>query len=63
MVAKLIEGKYTDNTKMPFGIHRGKPLGDVPADYLLWIYDNMDLDRRLKEYIDRMRDALEMEVE
>jgi hypothetical protein len=26
--------------KMPFGKHKGKPLKDVPDDYLLWVFDN-----------------------
>lgn len=25
---------------MPFGMHKGKPLGDVPAKYLLWLWDS-----------------------
>ena len=28
---------YTDQTRMPFGKHRGKPMKDVPAEYLLWL--------------------------
>ena len=22
---------------MPFGLHRGKPLDELPADYLIWL--------------------------
>ena len=22
---------------MPFGLHKGKPLGSLPSDYLLWL--------------------------
>ena len=32
--------------RMPFGKYRGLPLHDVPADYLAWVLDNIDLDRR-----------------
>ena len=28
-----------DDTLMPFGKHKGKRLGDIPADYLIWLYD------------------------
>lgn len=28
----------TDNSPMPFGEHRGKPMKDVPASYLHWIW-------------------------
>lgn len=34
---------YTDDTKMPYGQHVGTPLKDVPASYLLFIYQNHDL--------------------
>lgn len=30
----------TDEDKMPFGKHKGKRMADVPADYLLWLWDN-----------------------
>ncbi len=28
--------------KLPFGKHKGKDIGDVPSDYLVWCLDNMD---------------------
>lgn len=35
---------FTDSTKMPFGKYgpdgEQKILGDIPADYLLWLWDN-----------------------
>ena len=31
---------YTDNSQMPFGKHQGKRLIDVPAYYLLWLWEN-----------------------
>lgn len=34
---------YTDESKMPYGQHVGKQLKDVPASYLLFIYENHDL--------------------
>jgi len=30
----------TDTDKMPFGKHAGKRMEDVPASYLLWLWDN-----------------------
>lgn len=30
----------TDNDLMPFGKHKGKKLIDVPASYLLWLYED-----------------------
>lgn len=28
---------YTDDTKMPWGKHKGKPLGKLPARYRWWM--------------------------
>lgn len=30
----------TDETKLTFGIHKGKQLIEVPDSYLLWLYNN-----------------------
>jgi len=32
---------FEDTDKMPFGKHEGKPLSDVPAYYLMWLYKEM----------------------
>lgn len=37
---------YDDKTPLWFGKHRGKPLGEVPAEYLLWIRENFDPKQR-----------------
>ena len=29
---------YTDETPMPWGTHKGTPMGKVPPDYLLWLF-------------------------
>lgn len=43
---------YTDTSKIDFGIHRGKLLGDVPEDYLLYLYEkHKKLEIGLKIYI------------
>ena len=52
----------TDESIMPFGKHKGEKMANVPASYLLWIYDNMNLFDDLREYIDENRDALEVEA-
>ncbi len=31
--------KWQDDTVMPFGEHQGKRLGDIPDDYLFWLWD------------------------
>ncbi|MFT6442494.1 MAG: hypothetical protein ACJASM_002040 [Salibacteraceae bacterium] len=55
--------EYTDNTKMPFGKHQGKALEDVPASYLLYLYElpNPINNQMLLNYIDENYQALELE--
>lgn len=33
--------KLTDDSRMPFGKHRDAKMEDVPAEYLLWLRDDM----------------------
>lgn len=40
-----------DNSIMPYGKHKGKPLKDVPDDYLLYIYEEGIAKGDLKAYI------------
>lgn len=50
--------KYT----LPFGKHKGKALGDVPAQYLLWLVDEGDnCPWQVKEYVEKERRTLELE--
>lgn len=44
--------KLTDKSLFPFGKHKGKPMTEVPNDYLLWLYTNGLKDGDVKEYID-----------
>ena len=55
-----------DNSPMPFGIHKDTPLKDVPADYLVWLYEECDKDWQesypaLERYIEDNWNALEDE--
>lgn len=43
--------EINDKSLMPFGAHKGKAMINVPADYLIYIYDNYDLHSNLKKYI------------
>src|SRR5262245_50622525 len=31
--------------RIPFGKHRGKVISELPIQYLLWLYNTVDLDR------------------
>lgn len=55
-------GKFTDTTKLTFGLHRGKELANVPASYLLWCYDNYVGGDLLREYIRDNKEILEQEL-
>lgn len=47
---------------MLFGKYQGYELANVPAHYLLWIYDNLQLRDDLMKYIDNNRTGLEAEA-
>ncbi|KKQ95343.1 MAG: hypothetical protein UT21_C0006G0015 [Candidatus Woesebacteria bacterium GW2011_GWA1_39_11b] len=51
-----------DNSTMPFGLHRGKKLANVPAEYLRWLYDNGKLYGELKTYVEENLDVIKAEI-
>lgn len=58
--------KFTDETPMPWGKHKGDKLADVPDSYLLWILDNPAIDRQrnaaLFAYIEENLDAIQANI-
>ncbi|HLI94239.1 MAG TPA: DUF3820 family protein [Puia sp.] len=54
--------EVTDKTLMPFGKYKGTALANVPAGYLIYIYENMNLHDNLKTYIKKNMDVLKAEV-
>ena len=44
--------------KMKFGKYKGKKLKDVEAQYLMWLYNNVNIDNELREYIEKNKDKL-----
>ncbi len=55
--------QLTDDAPMPYGAHKGTKMGNVPADYLIWLHDNEKATPPVKEYIEENRDILDMEIE
>lgn len=60
-----------DESPMPFGKHRGIKMANVPAEYLLWLYDQiknyapnkMALSQKdVKEYVEDNIDVLKQEL-
>ena len=52
-----------DYDLMPFGNYEGWELGDVPAEYLLSILKSGKAKGQLKEYIEDVKDILELEIQ
>ena len=54
--------EITDNTPMPFGKHQGKAMINVPAQYLLWLYNEGCSHPGVKKYIIDNLDGLRKEA-
>lgn len=53
-----------DLSPMPFGIHNGKPMQDVPVAYLHWLWNagvRNEPEKPVHRYIKRNIEALKME--
>lgn len=53
--------QLTDRSLIWFGKYKGYALANIPAEYLLWIYDNLKIREDLKRYIDDHRKILQQE--
>lgn len=53
---------FTDESIMPFGKYKGKAMVNVPAHYLLWLWENAKLSGTLKTYIQNNLDAIKLEI-
>lgn len=51
-----------DSDKIQFGVYKGTALANVPADYLLWLFDNQKCYGQLKEYIIENKEVLVKEA-
>jgi hypothetical protein len=54
--------KYTDQTKIPFGKHEGEKLANIPAEYLIWLFENNRTNPPLTVYVRENLDNLRKEV-
>ena len=57
----------TDETIMPWGKHKGEKLANMPASYLIWLYENSEIrtqhhNKWLADYIRSNWEALKTEV-
>lgn len=51
-----------DNTPMPFGRYQGKAMVNIPAVYLLWLYNKGCTHVGVRKYIINNLDELNKEV-
>lgn len=51
-----------DDDLMPSGKHKDKKMINVPATYLIYIYDNDMCNERVKEYIKNNLEVLQKEA-
>ena len=52
----------TDNSLMPFGKYKGTKMADVPASYLIWIFENNKCSIEVIKYVRENLDVLKEEV-
>lgn len=52
----------TDKSPMPWGKHKGTAMANVPANYLIWCYENNKCDGPVKVYIEDNLELLKKEV-
>lgn len=51
-----------DDDLMPNGKYKGIKMIDIPADYLIWCYENNRCTKEVKEYIENNLDILKTEA-
>ena len=55
-------GKLTDNSLMPFGKYKGYAMTNVPASYLIWIFENNKCTKEVAIYISENLENLKLEI-
>jgi uncharacterized protein (DUF3820 family) len=51
-----------DESLMPFGKYKNEKMANIPASYLMWLYDNNKCSLEVREYIKDNLDVLREEV-
>jgi len=52
----------TDSDIMPWGMHKGKKMEEVPDDYFLYLWENDKCSGQVKLYIKNNLDAIKANV-
>ena len=53
----------TDESVMPIGKYKGEKMANIPALYLLWLYENANIYGEIKKYIEDNLDVIKSEIE
>ena len=54
--------KMNDDSLMPFGKYQGEKMANIPASYLLWLFENSKCYGEVKAYIKGNLDVLKAEI-
>jgi uncharacterized protein (DUF3820 family) len=54
--------RLTDESLMPWGKYKGYKMENVPASYLIHLYEENKCDKQVKDYILENLDFLKLEV-
>ena len=57
-----IKRDYTDKTPFPFGRYQGLPMDEVPADYIMELYDEGKMSGPMRRYVEQNMDVLNVEI-
>lgn len=57
-----MDTKLTDKSLMPFGKYKDYAMENVPASYLVWLYENDKCSNQVRNYIIDNLDFLRMEI-
>ncbi len=52
----------TDYDRMPFGKHKNEKMANVPAGYLMWLYNENKCNQEVRDYIEDNLDVLKEEI-
>jgi uncharacterized protein (DUF3820 family) len=52
----------TDDSVMPFGKYKGEKMSNIPASYLLWLFENSTTKNEVYFYIKDNLDVIKAEI-
>jgi uncharacterized protein (DUF3820 family) len=61
-MAQAYQRRGREPMKMPFGKHKGKEMDDVPAAYLMWLYES-DVKGVVHAYIENNIKGIKKQIE